>query len=725
MNPAINYLEKSSIWEKSGSLHLYFALQVNELSSMELSWQKLILTLNRFGKQLTILLVVLLISVVYPQRVKFQYEFQKGQRWNYETLLAPYDIPIKKSAEQIAQDRARLIASFIPYYKLDKTVEERQLEQFRENFHTWFLSVHGDSLGAELKTRYESMMAQGEGLLSRIYQNGVIEVDPQHQNKGPDFVVNVISGNTLRPTLLASLKDPDKAEKELYEVYDSLALSGVKLPTRGIFQGLLFPNIFYDVDHSQKMLDQALSEIVTTKGIVRKGEVIVTKNAVITDSIYEILVSFKEKFEQDYGPASVASWVYVGYLLLIVLVFVAFLMYVSAYRKEILNRWSYLISVLIWPVVFIYLTFLVEKTNTISVFLLPYTIVPIVMRHFFSYRLAFFVHVLVVLLCSLLTSVGYQFAFIQIVAGVVAVLAVTDARYWGRFFMSVLYITLTYVVGFFATELIKEGNLAQIDWPMFGWLAGNSVLVLLAFPLIPLMERSFGFVSSISLVELSDMEKPLLKMLSLKAAGTFQHSIQVGHLSEAAAKAIGADALLVKVGALYHDVGKALNPEFFVENQQLYNPHENMDCKESAAMIISHVTKGAELARKYRLPQKLIDFILTHHGTTRVEFFYKTYCNEHPDEEVDVADFTYPGPRPRTKEEGILMIADSVEATLRSVKEPSLEVIHEVVDKTIERKLADGQFNQCELSFKELEKIKEVLKQQLVSIYHPRIAYPT
>lgn len=692
---------------------------------MELSWQKLILVLNRFGKQLTILLVVLLISIVYPQKVKFQYEFQKGQRWNYETLLAPYDIPIKKSPEQIAQDRSRLIASFIPYYKFDKTIEPRQLEHFQENFHTWFLSVHGDSLDSGLKNRYQALLAVGENLLSRIYKRGVIEIDPQHLNRGPDFVINVISGNTLRPTLLSSLPTPDQAERKLYEVYDSLALSGVQLPTRSLFQGLIFPNIMYDVDHSQKMLDQALSELVTTKGIVRKGEVIVTKNAVITDSIYDMLVSFREKFEQDYGPASGASWVYLGYLLLILLVFVAFLMYVNAYRKEILNKWSYLISVLVWPVVFIYLTFLVEKSNTISVFLLPYTIVPIVMRHFFSYRLAFFVHVLVVLLCSLLTSVGYQFAFIQIVAGVVAVLAVTDTRYWGRFFMSVLYITLTYVVGFFATELIKEGNLGQIDWPMFGWLAGNSVLVLLAFPLIPLMERSFGFVSAISLVELSDMETPLLKMLALKAPGTFQHSIQVAHMCEAAAKAIGADDLLVKVGALYHDVGKALNPEFFVENQQLYNPHENMDCKDSAAVIISHVTKGAELARKYRLPQKLIDFILTHHGTTRVEFFYKTYCNEHPDAEVDPSDFTYPGPKPRTREEGILMIADSVEATLRSIKEPSEEAIHDVVDKTIQHKLTDGQFTNCKLSFRELEVVRDVLKQQLTSIYHPRVAYPS
>lgn len=691
---------------------------------MEQSQHKILVLFNRFSKHLFVLLVSLLISIVYPQRAKFQYEFQKGQRWNYETLLAPFDIPIKKSEEQIAQDRSRLLASFVPFYKVDKFDEERQLRLFRENYHTWYLSVHNSKNQNTHAASYQDMLTKGEGLLKAIYRRGVVDIHPDHVNKGPDFVINVISGNTVRPTLLSTLYTPSEAQAVLLQMYDSLHSAGVNLPVRSLFQGPVFPNVIYDAEHTQKMLDQALSELVTTKGIVRKGDVIVTKEAVITDSIYDVLVSFKEKFEQDYGPASGASWVYLGYFILILLVFVAFLMYVSTYRKEILNKWSYLTSVLIWPMVFIYLTFLVEKTNAISVFILPYTIVPIVMRHFFSYRLAFFVHVLVVLLCSLLTSVGYQFAFIQIVAGVVAVLAVTDVRYWGRFFMSVLYITLTYGVGYFATELIKEGNIAQINWSMFGWLAGNSILVLLAFPLIPLMERSFGFVSTISLVELSDLEKPLLKMLSLKAPGTFQHSIQVGHLCEAAANAIEANALLVKVGALYHDVGKTLNPEFFVENQQLFDPHEKMNCKESAAVIISHVTRGAELAKEYGIPQVLIDFILTHHGTTRVEYFYKTYCKEHPEEDVDPADFTYPGPKPRTREEGILMIADSIEATLRSVKEPSLEAINKVVDQTIERKIADAQFEHCKLSFKELEVIRGVLKKQLASIYHPRIAYP-
>ncbi len=690
---------------------------------MESSADKLLVYLNRFGKHLAIGAVVLLISIIFPQRVKFHYEFQKGQRWHYETLYAPYDFPIKKSPQQIAEDRSRLIAGFIPYYRLHPEVVQQQLQEFEHAYKIWYQSLHTDTV-LTADSAYVKGQQLGTSLIEAIYQVGVVEVDPAHQAKPADFVINVVHGNTIQPRILNNLYTPDEAFAAAMVRYDSLAEKGLSLPGRSLFEGIFRPNITFDAELSQKLLDQALSELVTTKGVVRKGDVIVTKGAVITESIYEVLVSFREKFESEFGPASGAFWVYVGYLILTALVFIAFLMYVRAYRREIMQQWSYLISVLMWPLIFTYLTFLVERSNAVHVFLLPYCIVPIVMRHFFSYRLAFFVHVVVVLLCSLLTSAGYQFTFLQIVAGVVAVLAVADARYWGRFFKSVLYITITYMVGFLATELVEEGSLRGVDWQMGGWIVGNSVLILLAFPLIPLMERTFGFVSAISLVEYSDVNKPLLKMLAIKAPGTFQHSIQVGHLAEAAASEIGADSLLVRVGALYHDIGKALHPEYFVENQQHYNPHERLDPRESARIIIKHVTSGANLAREYGLPQVIIDFILTHHGTTRVEYFYRNYCKEHPNEEVDLSIFTYPGPKPSTKEQGILMLADSIEATLRAYKTPTEEDIERVVDETLDSKIKDGQFEHCKLTFAELEICRKVFKNRLKSIYHPRIPYP-
>lgn len=684
---------------------------------------KLLGYLNRFGKHIAIGAVVLMISIIFPQRVKFHYEFQKGQRWHYETLYAPYDFPIKKSPQQIAEDRSRLVASFIPFYRLHPEVEEQQIENFTHAFKIWYQSLHTDSLPG-FNMDYEEQLERGKTIIQGIYKIGVVEIDPAHQAKPADFVVNVVHGNVVRPRILYNLYTPEKALAQAMQHYDSLVAAGFALPGRSLFEGIFAPNIVYDGELTQKLLDEALSQLVTTKGLVRKGDVIVTKGALITESIYDVLVSFRDKFESEFGPASGAFWVYLGYLILTGVVFIVFLMYVRAYRREIIQRWSYLFSVLIWPLIFTYLTFMVERTNAVHVFLLPYCIVPIVMRHFFSYRLAFFVHVVVVLLCSLLTSAGYQFTFLQIVAGVVAVLAVADARYWGRFFKSVLYITITYMVGFLAMELVEEGNLKGVDWQMGGWILGNSVLILLAFPLIPLMERTFGFVSSISLVELGDVNKPLLKTLAIKAPGTFQHSIQVGHLAEAAAAEIGADSLLVRVGALYHDIGKSLHPEYFVENQMHYNPHTKLDCRESARIIIKHVTSGVELAREHNLPQVIIDFILTHHGTTRVEYFYRNYCKEHPGEEVDPSPFTYPGPKPETKEQAILMLADSIEATLRSIKIPTEADIERVVDETIEAKIKGGQFENCKLTFAELEVCRRVFKIRLKSIYHPRVPYP-
>lgn len=691
---------------------------------MDITRKKVIIFLNRFGKQLIVGLVVLLISIVFPARQKFQYEFQKGQRWNYETLFAPFDFPVKKSEQQMAQDRSSLIKDFIPYYRYLPKVPTARWFEFESSVNTWLRSVRNDFLRAFSEADRQAIIEQSRTIFDRIYDKGVAERDPAHQTRGPDFVINVVKGNELQPRILEKIRTPVEAGQAALALFDSLQALDTPLPPRSLFSQLFVPNIVFDVQLTQKLQDEALTQLVTTSGVVRKGDVIVTRSAIISENTYEILVSFQKEFEQEYGPSSGATWVYLGYLILTLLVFLSFLMYVRVYRREILERWSYLISVLIWPVIFIFLTFLVEQSRSLSVFILPYCIVPIIMRHFFTYRLAFFVHVLVVLLCSLLTSVSYQFVFLQILAGVVAVLAVTDARYWSRFFMSVLFITLTYFMGFFAMELVREGNLTSVNYQMFGWLLGNSVLVMLAFPLIPLMERSFGFVSSISLVELSDTNRPLLKLLALKAPGTFQHSIQVAHLCEAAASEIGADSLLVRVAALYHDVGKTLRPEFFVENQRKFNPHTGLGCIESARIIIDHVPQGAEVARKYKLPQVIIDFILTHHGTTRTEFFYKTWIKENPDQAIDPAIFTYSGPIPRTKEEGILMLADSIEATLRSVIEPSPEEIDEVVDSIFREKLKQGQFDSCILSIKELEQCRRVIKTRLHSIYSMRIKYP-
>jgi cyclic-di-AMP phosphodiesterase PgpH len=330
----------------------------------------------------------------------------------------------------------------------------------------------------------------------------------------------------------------------------------------------------------------------------------------------------------------------------------------------------------------------------------------------------------VVLIAGFLTAEGFQFIFTQIVAGVVAVLAIADARYWSKFFKSVLFIFLAYSVSLLGLEIIEEGDFMQLDWSMHGWLVLNGVLTLMAFPLIPLMERAFGFTSSISLMELADLNRPLLRELAMKAPGTFQHSFQVGNLAEAAANEIGVNPLLVRTGALYHDIGKMLNPEFFVENQSGSSPHENLTHLESATIIIAHVTEGVRLAKKYRLPKVITRFITTHHGTTKVEYFYKTYLQENPGKEVDPADFTYPGPKPQTKSETVVMLADSIEATARTLKNPTGKDIDDLVDKIIAGKSEKGQLSESKFTFSDLEKCRHVFKKMLRSIHHVRLEYP-
>ncbi len=688
---------------------------------MTINWPSAFSNIDRLGKFALVGVVVVLISFLYPNRTKFKYEFQKGQRWQYETLAAPYDFAIKKPAEQIKKDRERVEKEFTPYYRKDVNVAAEKVQLFENDCASYFSSIGGDTLKNGLPVPYR-FVEGGKRILEGVYRKGIIQIAPEHEATPPDYVINVVNGNNLDRKLLASFFTVSSAKEILA---DSMKQYFPDVsPMYSLLMNAVAANVSYDAELTKRFKEQELNGLVTTKGMVRQGNIIITKGGGVSDEDFEKLVSFKAAFESSYGSSKFSFTIYIGYLLLTILVFWVFTLYVMAYRREVFRKWMHLVSILIWPLIFCYLTFLLERVEALNALVIPFCIVPIIVRHFFTYRLAFFTHVIVVLLAGFITSLGYQFTFIQIVAGVVAVLTVADARYWSKFFMSVLYILLTYVVSYLGLAIIEAGGLQGVDWSMFGWLFSNAFLTLLAFPLIPLMERTFGFTSSISLVELSDMNRPLMRLLSIKAPGTLQHSIQVANMAEAAANKLGADALLVRTGAMYHDIGKTFNPEYFIENQTNKNPHEDLNCLQSADIIIRHVPEGVVLAKKHHLPQPLIDFILTHHGTTRVEFFYRTFKNENPGVEVDETSFTYPGPRPRTKEEGILMLADSIEATSKSLKNPSGQDIDELVDNIIAAKIEQKQLVDCKMTFKDVEQCRAIFKKMLRSIYHVRIEYP-
>ena len=443
------------------------------------------------------------------------------------------------------------------------------------------------------------------------------------------------------------------------------------------------------------------------------------KNAYESDRPSEIE---KYKVDKYLGDA--------GYFIITFIVLAMFVLFMQVFEKHAFRSVRELSFIMVAIVLFLYLvSFAVNAKQlsapNLSLYVLPYALIPIIIKTFFGHRMAVYTHIIIILLSGFIVPLGFEFLFLHFLVGMVAIVTNIKTHYWSHFFISTAYIFATYCIGYLGISFIQETSLENVKWATYGWLAINAFLTLLAYPLIPIFEKLFGFVSDITLVELGDVNRPLLKRLSTRAPGTFWHSLQVANLAEAAAAEIGANALLVKVGALYHDIGKMHRAAYFIENQKTdVNPHDDLPYEESARIIIEHVTLGIEMARKYGLPNIIIDFIRTHHGNTRTEYFYQKYLKEHPGEEVEEKQFRYPGPLPYSKETALVMMADSVEAASKSLKNPTEEDINRLVDNIIEGKINQNQFVNCDLSFKDITIIKKVLKKRLRSFYHIRISYP-
>jgi putative nucleotidyltransferase with HDIG domain len=667
--------------------------------------------------------VVVFFTMLCPKYVQFPYSFRDGQIWNYEDLYAPFDFPVFKTPDEVLAEEENLRVSFAPYYSVDRTLPARMERQLEQAFREQLVQAQQQGDFKELARNPSSHLDYSKRLLQYIYQKGIIQLDSLHQSQGNELVIELISGNASQRRTRQQLLDQEQAQGVLL---DSLPYSG--LPYADflfpILSELLIPNIFYNDSLTSLYFNQQLSERSQALGIVSEGELIVPRGGRVHEDVYRQLLSFQRQYQDEQASQTTQYKIMLGYFLLAFFIVGVFILYIQVYEPKAFSNLKELVFLLMWLTVFSYLMFLIEQTEVLSPYLIPFCIAPIVISIFYNARLAFFTHLIVILLVSILTSQGYEFTIIQIVAGVVAVMSKPDARNWTRFFGAMLYILLAYVLIYFGLTLIQEGSFLATGMVVYVWFFASVFLTLLAYPLIPLLERLFGFVSSISLMELSDMNRTMLKELALKAPGTLQHSLQVGNLAEAAADAIGADALLIRVAALYHDIGKTVQPEYFIENQSGVNPHDELEQKNSAAIIIGHVSEGVRLARKHRLPEVVTRFILTHHGTTRVEYFYRSYCKECEDGEKDAADFTYPGPKPKTKEESILMLADSLEASSKSLKNPTSQSIDELINAIIQTKINLGQLDESELSFQELETCKVVFRKILRSIHHVRVEYP-
>lgn len=666
------------------------------------------------------LAAIVAISLFFPGNARFKYDFKKGRVWKYEDLYAPVDFPVRKSRLEIDSIQANLLRDFIPVFnkvsERDKEVISAMTKLISDSGSKW---DENSNVGNQLPDLSKFIANR----LTQIYDKGIFLFP---LSAGLPDTIKVIQ---LQAQGILSLKYIDQfytlksARDELTaEIQNNNPDLAEFWQTE--LSSLLRPNIEYNPVLSQRILDDESNSIVKASGKVNKGEIIIRKGAVVDDEAYLRLMSLKERHESQALDAKSRWQVYVGHLLFSMLVMGLFYLYLVYKAPEVINSFRKLSFFLLLIVLFSYIVYAVEKNSFVGVYIVPICVVPIVIKNFFDEKLAFITIIILILIASFITTLGLDFAFLMILGGLVAVLIETETRYWAGFFYSIFLIIFAFFMGYLCISLIKEGSLDAINWKNYNWLLLNGVLTLLAYPMIPLVERIFGFTSSITLAELSDLNKPLLKKLSIRAPGTLQHSIQVANMAEAAANKIGANALMVKVGALYHDIGKIKNPGFFVENSGERNPHNDLEPLESAKIIIDHVNEGVLIAKEYNLPPIIIDFIRTHHGTTKVEYFYRKYLEDHPKTEATDNLFTYPGPRPRSKEQTLLMIADSLEAASRSMQFNSAKDIEQFVDVIIQQKLIGAQLQHSELSFEELEMAKKIFKKMLKSIYHARIEYP-
>ena len=659
------------------------------------------------------ILSTVLIIYLLPKGGQFKYNFQKGKPWQYENLYAPFSFTIKKNNEEIEEEKKHLREAAMPYFEIDTS----KIAEVKNLYNNFYKKKDTIDIVTEIDLKTKDV---GLRILDEIYTYGLIN---ENYSFDSDKLIYLKNGNEIQElsykqlVYIGDLVRIIKNKVEEYLILDS------ELFLTELIISVVLSNVTLNSELTESTIKTKIESINPNRGVIDKGSRIIAKGEVVEGNKFQILSSYKAVFESQIWSKSNFYWLLLGYSLLISLVFLMLFLFLKNYRLEIYNNTTKVTFILFNIIVMIFLTTLVVKYDAKLVYITPLCILPLVLKTFFDARLGLFVHVLTILLLGFIVPNSFEFLFLQTIAGMVTILTVSELYKRANLFISVGQITFIYILGYFAFFIIQEGNIELIQWDYFGYFVLCGLLTLFSFPLIYIYEKMFGLVSDVSLLELSDTNSKLLKELSNKAPGTFHHSLNVANLAEAAANEIGANAMLTRVGALYHDIGKMVNPTYFTENQMSsINSHDELDPKESAEIIIEHVINGIEIAKKNNLPDRIIDFIRTHHGTSLVYYFYSK-----ENEKLGIAlkeEFSYPGPTPFSKETAILMMADSVEAASKSLKEPTSSMLDNFVEKIIDGQLNQGQFLNANITLKEIQRIKKVLKKKLNNMYHLRIEYP-
>tara|TARA_R110002051_G_scaffold319490_1_gene403626 strand:- start:128 stop:2167 length:2040 start_codon:yes stop_codon:yes gene_type:complete len=666
---------------------------------------------SKVYKYFIYIVTTVLIVFFFPKGGKFKYEFQKGKPWQYDNFYAPFDFSIKKSVQEIDDEKQNIKDHQVLYYNYDSSIANQVYDSYQKEVVTVFNDDYNQQ---------NNLKKVGEEILDVLYANGVVD---NESTKLSTSTINLIKNNEERKVSTNQLYFKEDINSVINSILRKKGLENLSKEYQRLFFEIVKPNVFYDSALSKKVLEDEFSKLSYTRGTVDQGKLIIAKGEVVEAENFKVLNSIKGEYESELWAANNYYFILFGYSVLVALVLMMMLLFLKKYRRDIYENNTKVTFIFFNILFMVFITTLVIKYNEAYVFVVPLCILPLILKTFFDARLGLFAHVLAVLILGFVVPNSFEYIFLQIITGIVTILTVSELYKRANLFISVGQITLIYIVGYFAFHIIHEGNLENIQWLAFGLFLLNGMITLFVQPLIYIYEKLFGLVSDVSLLELSDTNSKLLKELSNKAPGTFHHSLQVANLAEAAANEIGANAMLVRVGALYHDIGKMNNPTYFTENQITnVNPHDELEPIDSAKIIINHVIGGIELARKNNIPDRVIDFIRSHHGTTLVYYFYKK--QQAIDEDLNEQDFRYPGPIPFSKETAILMMADSIEAASKSLKNPTFLIIDEFVNKIIGGQMSANQFINANITFKEIESIKKILKQKLTNIYHLRVEYP-
>lgn len=688
------------------------------MAKLSASRQKAVL--RKYSRNLKFLMMLVSICVIVftlPKQAKFSYDIEKGRIWNQKELISPYNFAILKTGPEIENDKKTALASVTPIYQFDDDVAGHELDGFKSDLE---IKWHSEGKNARQKAKYVST---GYDLLKQIYDKGVIKPNGKYQQNAEDYPITILNKN-----IAADKNTADLYTKEKALAYCNQALSDRKDLDKDFLIGLISdriqPNLNYDSKLTSRLEKEVVEGLSTTRGMVQKGEVIVGKGSVVSDEVYQKLQSFKKAFEDNARINGDPRLVLFGQVLLVGVAITLLMVFLYLFRRDIYDDNRLVSLILLVVTTMLFTLSMAIKLQLPNLYYIPYCIVPIIIRILFDTRLALNIHLLVVLMAGFFVPNSFEFAYFEITAGMVAIYSIKNLIRREQFLISALIITLTYFMAFLGISFIKEGSFLSIDWMDFLPFVVSVLLTLLAYPLIYLFEKIFAITSDITLIELTNTNAPLLRQMAFTAPGTFQHSLQVANLAENAIYTIGGNALLVRAGALYHDIGKMENPLYFIENQSSgFNPHDKLPYQESAQIIIRHVSKGIEMAHKADLPEIIIDFIRTHHGDTRVDYFYQSFLKNFPEKIVDENTFRYPGPVPFTKESGVLMLADSVEAASRSLKEPDELSISNLVDRIVKYKLDQNQLKDSNITLKDIETIKIIFKRMLMSIYHVRMDY--